>query len=80
MEKKSGAGKHQENYSPKNLNMKRTLKLIAWASVIVAGVYSIPSTTTFAREENNPLQSYCLMAQADAQYVSIGENVKAVCN
>ncbi len=60
--------------------MTRTLKLIAWSSVLFAGINLIPSTTVYAREEN-PLQSYCLMAKADAKLgVAMGENVKAICN
>ncbi len=60
-------------------NMKRTLKGIAWGAVLFAGIHSIPSTTVYAREDN-PLQSYCLMAKADARLgVAMGENVKAIC-
>jgi len=60
--------------------MKRTLKIIAWSSVLFAGIHLIPSTTVYAREDD-PLQSYCLMAKADAELgVVMGENVKAICN
>lgn len=62
--------------------MKRTLKLIAWGSVLFAGVYSIPNTTVYARDTSDPLQSFCLMAIADAKTLgeSLHGNVKAICN
>lgn len=61
--------------------MKRTLKIIAWSSVLFAGINLIPSTKTYAKDEQDPLQSYCLMAKADAKLgVTMGENVKAICN
>lgn len=47
--------------------------------MLFAGINLIPSTTVYAREDN-PLQSYCLMAKADAKLgVTMGENVKAIC-